>query len=45
MALQQARLLADPALNAHPSWLPELGLDAKPKKRAVRGSAAPSEPA
>jgi hypothetical protein len=43
--LHQARLLADAALSAYPGWFGELGLDAKPKKRAVRSSAADAEPA
>jgi hypothetical protein len=42
--LQQARLLAEAALTEHPSWLTELGLDAKPRKRATR-SVAPSSSA
>jgi len=42
--LHQARLLADAALSAHPGWLGELGLDAKPRKRAVR-TPADAEPA
>jgi len=37
--LHQARLLADAALSAHPGWFGELGLDAKPRKRATRASA------
>jgi hypothetical protein len=46
VTLQQARLLAEAALTAQPGLFAELGLDAKPKKRAVRSSAAPSaEPA
>jgi hypothetical protein len=44
-ALHQARLLADAALSAYPGWFGELGLDAKPKKRAVRSSAADAESA
>jgi hypothetical protein len=42
--LHQARLLADAALSAHPGWLGELGLDAKPRKRAARAT-ADAEPA
>jgi hypothetical protein len=42
--LHQARLLADAALSAHPGWFGELGLDAKPRKRAAR-AAADAEPA
>jgi hypothetical protein len=37
--LHQARLLADAALAAYPGWLGELGLDARPKKRAARAGA------
>jgi hypothetical protein len=42
--LHQARLLADAALSAHPGWFGELGLDAKPRKRAARAT-ADAEPA
>jgi hypothetical protein len=42
--LHQARLLAEAALCAHPGWLGELGLDAKPRKRSIRAAADP-EPA
>jgi hypothetical protein len=38
-SLHQARLLADAALAAYPGWLGELGLDARPKKRAARPAA------
>lgn len=41
--LNQARLLADAALSAHPGWFGELGLDQKPRKRSAR--AAEAEPA
>jgi hypothetical protein len=41
--LQQARLLAEAALTQYPSWLTELGLDAKPRRRTMR-SVAPSGP-
>lgn len=43
-ALQQARLLGEAALCAHPGWFAELGLDAKPKKRALKNSVADAEP-
>lgn len=43
--LHQARLLADAALSAFPGWLGELGLDAKPRKRAAKGSAVDADPA
>jgi len=39
-ALVQARLLAEAALSAQPGLLDELGLDAKPRRRATRGPAA-----
>jgi hypothetical protein len=42
--LHQARLLADAALSAHPGWLGELGLDAKPRKRPPRAGVE-AEPA
>lgn len=42
--LHQARLLAEAALCGHPGWFSELGLDAKPRKRAAR-AAADAEPA
>jgi hypothetical protein len=42
--LHQARLLADAALSAYPGWFGDLGLDAKPKRRAVRSFAANAEP-
>jgi hypothetical protein len=42
--LHQARLLAEAALNAMPGGLAELGLDAKPRKRALRGAAGPADP-
>jgi hypothetical protein len=45
VALAQARLLAEAALLEQPGVFQELGLDAKPRKRAVRGSAAPGDPA
>jgi hypothetical protein len=40
VTLQQARLLAEAALTAQPGLFGELGLDAKPKKRAARATAA-----
>ncbi|HEY3256366.1 MAG TPA: hypothetical protein VGJ91_20545 [Polyangiaceae bacterium] len=40
LALRQARALCEAAFAATPTWIAELGLDAKPKRRAVR-----SEPA
>jgi hypothetical protein len=43
-ALSRARLLAEAALFEHPSWLEELGLDQKPRKRSSRAP-APSDPA
>jgi hypothetical protein len=42
--LQQARLLAEAALSEHPSFFAELGLDAKPKKRAAKSSVVEAEP-
>jgi hypothetical protein len=45
VALAQARLLAEAALIAQPGVFQELGLDAKPRKRASRGSSAPGDPA
>jgi hypothetical protein len=43
--LQQARLLAEAALTACPGSFTELGLDAKPRKRAVRSVSSAPEPA
>lgn len=40
--LHQARLLAEAALTVRPAWLSELGLDAKPRRRAARTSTPPS---
>jgi hypothetical protein len=40
--LQQARLLAEAALFSRAGWLAELGLDAKPRKRATRPAASVS---
>jgi hypothetical protein len=45
VTLAQARLLAEAALIAQPGVFQELGLDAKPRKRASRGSSAPGDPA
>ncbi len=43
-ALHQARLLADAALSAHPGWFSELGLDAKPKRRAHKSTVVEADP-
>jgi hypothetical protein len=40
LALRQARSLIDAAFAATPTWVGELGLDAKPKRRAVRAEPA-----
>lgn len=44
VALRQARCLAEAAFAATPTWLSELGLDAKPKRRASRADPAKLSP-
>lgn len=44
LALRQARSLAEAAFAATPSTVAELGLDAKPKRRAARSEPAKSSP-
>jgi hypothetical protein len=44
LALRQARSLVDAVFAATPAWVGELGLDAKPKRRAQRPEAAKVSP-
>ncbi|HKO53219.1 MAG TPA: hypothetical protein VJV79_36165 [Polyangiaceae bacterium] len=44
LALRQARSLSEAAFAATPTWINELGLDAKPKRRAARPEAAKVSP-
>jgi len=44
LALRQARSLIEAAFAATPTWVSELGLDAKPKRRAARSEPAKLSP-